>query len=268
MPGAALERPVSSLGARGTRMENQYETCQPRAGCRVRWAIAASPACGIAFNFCKNCMRDVLALPLFATLATEGAQGRGRATVEQRAEGVVLERMGELERFLASVEQRAFRIARITLRDDDDALDAVQDAMLKLAKRYASHPAEQWRPLFYRILQNRVRDFQRRRQVRNRIFAWLPALGGGEEPAADLHDITPAPGSGPIEKLMADQALAILERAVHELPLRQQQAFLLRNFEGLDVAATASAMSCSEGSVKTHYFRAVHTLRARLGEAW
>jgi RNA polymerase sigma-70 factor (ECF subfamily) len=212
-------------------------------------------------------MRDVLTLPAFATLANECAQAQLHTAIEQRAEGLVLERKGELERFLASVEQRAFRIARITLRDDDDALDAVQDSMLKLARRYADRPAEEWRPLFYRILQNRVRDFQRRRQVRNRIFAWMPGLAG-EDSAPEIHDITPAPGSGAVDQLMASQALAILEIAVRELPLRQQQAFMLRNFEGMDVAETANAMSCSEGSVKTHYSRAVHTLRARLGEAW
>lgn len=213
-------------------------------------------------------MRDVLPLPPFATLAADCVQVQLSATAEQRTEGLVLERKGELERFLASVEQRAFRIARITLRDDDDALDAVQDSMLKLARRYADRPVAEWRPLFYRILQNRVRDFQRRRQVRNRIFAWLPNLGGGDDPAPEIHDITPAPGSTAVEQLMASQALAILEAAVRELPRRQQQAFMLRNFEGMDVAETASAMSCSEGSVKTHYSRAVHTLRARLGEAW
>src|SRR5688572_2515113 len=208
-------------------------------------------------------MRDVLPLPPFATLAAECAQVQLPATVEQHTEGLVLERKGELERFLASVEQRAFRIARITLRDDDDALDAVQDSMLKLARTYADRPTEEWRPLFYRILQNRVRDFQRRRQVRNRIFAWLPNLGGSDEPAPEIHDITPAPGSTAIDQLMASQALAILEAAVRELPRRQQEAFMLRNFEGMDVAETANAMSCSEGSVKTHYSRAVHTLRAR-----
>ncbi len=212
-------------------------------------------------------MREVLPLPPFATLA-DCAQVQLPATVEPYTEGLVLERNGELERFLASVEQRAFRIARITLRDDDDALDAVQDSMLKLARRYADRPAEEWRPLFYRILQNRLRDFQRRRQVRNRIFAWLPNPGRDEDAAPEIHDITPAPGSTAIDQLMASQALAILETAMRELPLRQQQAFMLRNFEGMNVAETANAMSCSEGSVKTHYSRAVHTLRARLGEAW
>ncbi len=213
-------------------------------------------------------MRDVLALAPFATLAAAGAQAQHHAAVERHAEDQVLERKGELERFLASVEQRAFRIARVTLRDDDDALDAVQDSMLKLARSYADRPVEEWRPLFYRILQNRVRDFQRRRQVRNRIFAWLPSVGNDDSPATEIHELTPAPGSGTLDQLMASQALAMLEQAVRDLPLRQQQAFMLRNFEGLDVAQTAHAMSCSEGSVKTHYSRAVHTLRTRLGEAW
>lgn len=164
------------------------------------------------------------------------------------------------------MEQRAFRVARIVLRDDEDALDSVQDAMLQLARRYAHRPAEEWRPLFYRILQNRIRDYQRRRQVRNRLFAWWPAFAGGQETAeADaIADAAPPV----VDQLMADQALARLERSLIELPPRQQEAFMLRNFEGLDVAQTASVMGCSEGSVKTHYSRAVHTLRQRLGETW
>lgn len=168
---------------------------------------------------------------------------------------------------MASVEQRAFRIARIVLRDDEDALDSVQDAMLQLARRYGQRPAEEWRPLFYRILQNRIRDYQRRRQVRSRLFAWWPAFATEEETAAEtVTAIDTAPAV--LDQLMADQALAELERNLAELPPRQQEAFMLRNFEGLDVAQTANAMGCSEGSVKTHYSRAVHTLRQRLGEAW
>lgn len=164
------------------------------------------------------------------------------------------------------MEQRAFRIARIVLRDDEDALDSVQDAMLQLARRYAHRPAEEWRPLFYRILQNRIRDYQRRRQVRNRLFAWWPAGAGGQETveADAIADAAPLV----VDQLMADQALARLERSLIELPPRQQEAFMLRNFEGLDVAQTANVMGCSEGSVKTHYSRAVHTLRQRLGETW
>lgn len=173
----------------------------------------------------------------------------------------------DLERFLASVEQRAFRIARIALRDDEDALDSVQDAMLQLARRYAHRPAEEWRPLFYRILQNRIRDHQRRRQVRNRLFAWWPAFASEEDTEVAAGVAIDAKPAG-AERLMMDQALDALQRNLAALPARQQEAFMLRTFEGLDVAQTASAMGCSEGSVKTHYSRAVHTLRERLGEAW
>jgi len=205
---------------------------------------------------------------LFATLSV-GLVGvppvllTGRSPAEER----VLDQARELQRFLGSVERRAFRIARIALRNDDDALDAVQDAMLKLAHNYARRPSEEWPPLFYRILQNRIRDGQRRRQVRNRIFAWLPAFADSEHDS-ELQDTVPADVPGAPEQLMADEAMQLLERSVAQLPQRQQEAFMLRNFEGLDVAQTANAMGCSEGSVKTHYSRAVHTLREKLGEAW
>ncbi|MGH8178638.1 MAG: RNA polymerase sigma factor [Steroidobacter sp.] len=175
-----------------------------------------------------------------------------------------------LNRFLSSVEKRAFRIARIAVRHDDDALDIVQDAMLQLARRYGQRPSEEWRPLFYRILQNRIRDCQRRRKVRARIMSWLP--GGGIE-ASDAEWRDPienvaAASPPPADLLAADQAMKALESALAGLPPRQLEAFMLRTFEAMDVAETASAMGCSEGSVKTHYSRAVHTLRERLGEAW
>jgi RNA polymerase sigma-70 factor (ECF subfamily) len=187
---------------------------------------------------------------------------------EWQREDIVLVETRDLERFLASVEQRAFRIARIALRNDDDALDVVQDAMLQLAQRYAQRPATQWRPLFYRILQNRTRDYQRRRQVRNRLFSWWPASGAEADGDADLLESIGDERAAVVDQLATGEAMKILEHALAALPARQQEAFLLRNFEGLDVAQTASAMGCSEGSVKTHYSRAVHTLRAQLGEAW
>jgi len=170
-----------------------------------------------------------------------------------------------LEQFLASVEKRAFKIAQLSLRNDDDALDAVQDSMMKLVQSYASRNSEEWRPLFYRILANRVHDMQRRRTVRGRIMAWLPTRVNEDEEFDPIAE-APSPEVTPARRLELDEAIGTLEVAIQELPPRQQQAFLLRNFEGLDVAATASAMCCSEGSVKTHYFRALEALRARLGE--
>jgi RNA polymerase sigma-70 factor (ECF subfamily) len=169
-----------------------------------------------------------------------------------------------LDRFLAEVERRAFRIARMATGSDDDALDLVQDAMLRLARRYATRPPEEWRPLFHRILTNGIRDFSRRRRVRQRIFAWWPGREHDGEDAPQPEAVDPS--AGPAEALEGGEAMAALEAALDGLPERQREAFVLRTLEGLDVAATAAAMGCSEGSVKTHYFRAVHALRGRLGE--
>jgi len=173
----------------------------------------------------------------------------------------------ELDRFLAEVEIKAFRIAQIGLRNEQDALDAVQDAMLKLVRNYAQRPAQEWRPLFYRILENGIRDLQRHRTVRSRVMAWLP-WNAETEDFEDPVKLAPDPAPGPVAQLQGQQAMALLDAALGELPARQRQAFLLRSFEGLDVERTAQVMGCSEGSVKTHHFRAVQTLRARLGDSW
>jgi RNA polymerase sigma-70 factor, ECF subfamily len=184
-------------------------------------------------------------------------------------EGAVLEYTRELEKFLAEIERRAFRMAQVALRDPDDALDVVQDAMIKLTRSYASRPSTEWRPLFYRILENGIRDLQRRRTVRKRVMTWLP--GPKEDPDNEAQDplenVADAAPTIP-ERLMQAQAMQRLEESLRALPARQREAFMLRNFEGMDVADTANAMGCSEGSVKTHYSRAVHALRAQLGEVW
>ncbi len=171
-----------------------------------------------------------------------------------------------LNQFLAGVELKAFKIAQAALRHEDDALDAVQDAMLQLARAYADRPAQEWKPLFYRILENRIRDMQRRRTVRGRVIAWLPFRGDEDDEEPDPIAQAPSPEPQPPRRLELEQAVGALEKALGGLPRRQQQAFLLRTLEGLDVAQTAAAMGCSQGSVKTHYFRALQRLRAQLGE--
>ena len=173
-----------------------------------------------------------------------------------------------LNQFLAGVELKAFKIAQAALRHEDDALDAVQDAMLQLVRAYAHRPAQEWKPLFYRILENRIRDLQRRRTVRGRVIAWLPFRGDDDDDEPDPIAQAPSPEPQPPRRLELDQAVTALEEALGELPRRQQQVFLLRTLEGLDVAETASAMGCSQGSVKTHYFRALQALRAQLGELY
>ncbi|HXS21380.1 MAG TPA: RNA polymerase sigma factor [Steroidobacteraceae bacterium] len=173
-----------------------------------------------------------------------------------------------LSQFLAGVEVRAFKIAQTALRHEDDALDAVQDAMLQLARAYSDRPEGEWKPLFYRILENRIRDMQRRRTVRNRVMSWLPFRSDPDEEEPDPIAEAASDEPLPMRRLEIAEAMSALEKALGDLPRRQQQAFLLRTLEGLDVAQTARAMGCSEGSVKTHYFRALQTLRAQLGELY
>jgi RNA polymerase sigma-70 factor, ECF subfamily len=205
-------------------------------------------------------------MPRFGTLNAASMVWDGPAPAP---EGAVLEQTRELDKFLAEIERRAFRMAQVALRDPDDALDVVQDAMFKLARNYATKPSAEWRPLFYRILENGIRDLQRRRSVRKRFMTWLP--GPKEDPDNEAQDpldsVADAAPAAP-DRLMQEQAMQKLEVSLRELPARQREAFMLRNFEGLDVAQTATAMGCSEGSVKTHYSRAVHTLREQLGEVW
>lgn len=171
-----------------------------------------------------------------------------------------------LNQFLASVELKAYKIAQASLRHPEDAHDAVQDAMMQLARAYAARPADEWKPLFYRILGNRIRDMQRRRAVRRRLFAWLPFRQDEEDEPEDPIDRVASPEPQTFATLEMDEAIRALDAALQTLPQRQREAFLLRNLEGLDVAETAIAMNCSEGTVKTHYFRAVQALRAQLGE--
>lgn len=168
-----------------------------------------------------------------------------------------------MQRFLASVEGRAFRIAQFATRDRDDALDLVQEAMMKLVQNYAARDAGEWNALFYTILQSRIRDWHRRQSVRNRFRHWFHL--DDDEEAEDMLEQLPADASSdPAVQLGNEQFMAQLDSELSTLPYRQQQVFLLRVWEGLDVAQTAAAMACSESAVKTHHARALEKLRGRL----
>lgn len=171
-----------------------------------------------------------------------------------------------LDAFLAQVERRAFRMAEMQLRHREDAMDAVQDAMLRLVRHYADKPAPEWSPLFWGILRRRIVDLQRRRKVRSIVVGWLG--GGQDDDGGELPSWEPADlGPGPLERLHDVQSYADMAAAVQKLPRRQREAFMLRTLEGLDVAETARAMGCAEGSVKTHLSRALQNLRDQL-EDW
>ena len=166
-----------------------------------------------------------------------------------------------LDQFLAGVERRAYRMAYVSTGDADGALDIVQTAMLKLVSRYRDKPAADWAPLFYRILNNAITDWHRQRQRSWKIFdSWF-----GASDDAEPGDLAPAPAMAqPEQRAALDERMQQLELGIRTLSPRQQQAFMLRCWEGLSVNDTAKAMGCTPGTVKTLYSRALHTLREQL----
>jgi RNA polymerase sigma-70 factor (ECF subfamily) len=174
----------------------------------------------------------------------------------------------ELSDFLAGVERRAFKQAVFAVRDEDTALDIVQDAMLKLSEKYGGRPAAELPLLYQRILQNTIRDFYRRQKVRSTWTTLLSSFSSGDDDDSDpLETLGAADESGfgnPHGALEQAQLIAVIEKEVEKLPARQREAFLLRYWEEMDIAETAVAMGCSEGSVKTHCSRATHTLAVAL----
>jgi RNA polymerase sigma-70 factor, ECF subfamily len=187
--------------------------------------------------------------------------------VTPRSETLAAEGMRrQLDPVLRGVERRALRMAEFSTGNRDDALEIVQDSMLAFVRHYADKPQPEWTPLFYRVLDSRILDFHRRRNVRSRWLSWLP-LGSNthDETAADpLEQVADEADPGPLQRLADHETGGALDVALKALPLRQRQCFLLRIWEGLDVADTARAMQCSEGSVKTHLSRAMAALRSRL----
>jgi len=175
----------------------------------------------------------------------------------------------ELSDFLAGVERRAFKQAMFAVRNEDSALDIVQDAMMRLAEKYGDREANEWPMLFQRILQNAIRDFYRRSKVRSLWTVLFSSLTSTDDDDEDpLETLATDAGSddsmtphGSAERM---QLLGIIEKEISRLPPRQREAFLMRYWEDMDIAETAVAMGCTEGSVKTHCSRASHTLAAAL----
>ena len=176
----------------------------------------------------------------------------------------------ELSDFLATVERRAFKQALFAVRNEQFALDIVQDAMMKLSEKYSARPGAELPMLFQRILQNTIRDHFRRQKVRSMWTTQVSSLSSSD--GGDDHDpletLAAQAGSNsqeaPSDRLQQSQTLEIIEKALQALPRRQRQAFLLRYWEEMDVAEAAAVMGCSEGSVKTHCSRATHALAALL----
>jgi len=169
-----------------------------------------------------------------------------------------------IDAFLKSVELKAYRIVILSVRSHADALDILQDSMLKLVVNYADKPEREWKPLFYRILQNRIKDWHRQKTLRS-VFVFWQSQDDREQAidvAAPLLSMDAEPESAHMKQDQQEHVIA----ALINLPEKQRQCFLMRTWEGMSVRDTAKAMGCSEGSVKTHFFRAMTKLRQVLGE--
>ena len=155
-------------------------------------------------------------------------------------------------------------MAEIATQNQADALDIVQDSMIKLVEKYIDKPSDQWKPLFYRILQNNIINYFRIRTVQRNLFFWKDKhLDSDDQDYSITHasdHITPereVSGARNIEQILA---------TLKKLPRRQQQCFMLRSWEDLSVKETAAIMGCTEGSAKTHYSRAREALKNSLNE--
>lgn len=180
--------------------------------------------------------------------------------------GVSDDRRQQLDHFFQQQERRALQIARFSTRNSEEAADLVQESMLKFVRRYSHREPSQWPPLFHRILQNGLVDWQRRRGVRDRFRGWLTPTTDDADQEDAFAMVADSAAAGPATQLNSDRIGSAINRALQQLPLRQRQAFLLRNWQGMSVAETSVAMSCGQGSVKTHLSRAVTKLRELLAE--
>ena len=163
-----------------------------------------------------------------------------------------------MDLFFRDAEQRAYLMAMTLTRNHHDALEVVQDSMLRLVQHYCDRQPDEWGPLFHRILQNRLRDWYRRNRVRQLLgglLPWQTAEASAEVTAESAE-----------QRVIEDAELTGVLDALQALPLRQQQTFLLRAWQGMSTRETAFALSISENSVKTHYARATRALRATLGD--
>lgn len=176
----------------------------------------------------------------------------------------------ELNDFLKSVEKRAYKRSLYHARNEEAALDIVQESMMKLAEHYGDKPVAELPMLFQRILSNCTLDWFRKQKTRNALFSNLSDFDTpGEDGDFDLLETLDASGESEQSESAQDaverkQVLLAIEAQIQELPARQREAFLMRYWEEMDVTETATAMGCSEGSVKTHCSRAVQALSKAL----
>ena len=174
-----------------------------------------------------------------------------------------------MEEFLKSVEKKAFRMIQIATGYTDDALDLLQDSMMAFVRKYSEKNESEWKPLFYRVIQNRIRDWYRREKLKKLFFVSISGKCDNLDHGTDqIESIEDDRAVDSLTTLKTSQAMEKLNDVLKDLPSRQQQVFLLRSWEGLSTKETAKAMGCTEGTVKTHYSRAVTKLKLELEGTW
>lgn len=189
--------------------------------------------------------------------------GYDESSHEIRPGSATLDNSQALGKFLSGMERRAFRRAQIATANREDALDIVQDTMVALVSKYAHKDPADWELLFHRILSRRIIDWHRHNKIRQK----LTFLFSSESDTDEVTELQDQDAPGPEQHVQIGQSMQQLDALLQELPLRQQQVFLLRAWEGLNEKETAKAMACSVGTVKTHYSRARAYLKARIEEA-
>ena len=245
---------------RGDRLSpDRATTHQPKTAISS-FGLCTAGLRGVVETACKN-LNDII----FAARARPALP-----SAHHNSKEATLATEQELSDFLKSVEKRAFKRTAYVVRDDDAALDIVQDSMIRLAESYGDRPPAELPLVFARILSNATMDWFRRQKVRNAVLVNLSEFEGadGDDDDFNLLELLDTQGRGGTESSAETagrlQMLALIDGEVQKLPTRQREAFLLRYWEELDVAETASVMGCSEGSVKTHCSRAVHALAKAL----
>ncbi len=172
-----------------------------------------------------------------------------------------MDNTAKLNQFFIAHEKKAYAIAFMSLNNQEDALDVVQDVMIKFVQKYSDKEKSCWVPLFYRMINNKVTDFHRANTKKNKLFSFPTNNEEQEEPLSNFEDKNQI---DIINQINNEMTISHLQIALNDLPTRQLQSFMCRIWEGLSVAETAQSMKCSQGSVKTHLFRALSNLRSKV----
>ncbi len=168
-----------------------------------------------------------------------------------------------LEQFFIAVQRKAYTMAYMSVSHQHEALDIVQDAMEKMLRSYAKKPSHEWRALFFRVLHNQIVDWYRKNAIKNKLFFWQRA----QEDVDMLEQVAATSEYAPEDQVTAEQSQQQILTVLKQLPIRQKQCFMLRQWQGLSTKETAEIMGCSEGCVKTHLHRAVKALEQAISQS-